>query len=317
MALKHQIRRPIENAAVHAAMALIPRLPRCGVLVLARIGGRLGYLLDVRSRRIGRANLDIVFGDRKTPAQKKQILKNSFATMARTLLDTFWFAADSARRIERYVDIDDSMQAFFQSKSQICMTAHFGNWELLGQATAWKGFPIHSIAMPLKNRIADRYFIRAREATGQTIIPREGALRRLIRVLRAGGKTAFLADQNTLEDEGGIWIRCFGLNAPVTAAPASLALRTQSDVLIGFCSPQSGGRYRMYITGSLVPAQKADSETVRRLTEEINRAVEKEILRRPEHWLWMYKRWKNIPADASAAGYPFYTQRLKAASRRE
>lgn len=298
-------------------MAVIPRLPRAGVLALACIGGRLGYLFDVRSRRVGLANLDIVFGSQKTAAEKKRILKTSFTTMARTLMDTFWFAADSARRIERYVDIDDSMQAFFQPESQICMTAHFGNWELLGQATALNGFPIHSIAMPLKNETADRYFIRAREATGQTIIPRAGALRRLIRVLRAGGKTAFLADQNTAEDEGGIWINCFGLPAPVTAAPASLAGRTQSEVLVGFCSPGPGGRYRIYVTRSFDPPENADPETVHRLTATINQAVEEEIIRRPEHWLWMYKRWKNIPAQGSAAGYPFYTQRLKDASRTE
>jgi KDO2-lipid IV(A) lauroyltransferase len=308
--LHRKIRTPFEAGAVHAALALIPRLPRRGVLLLAESGGRIGCLLDRRGRRVGLANLDAVFGESKTAAEKKKILRASFVTMARTILDTFWFARDSARRLERYTEIDESMQAFFQNKAQICMTAHFGNWEILGQTTALKGFPIHSIASPVKNKTVDKYFIRAREATGQKIIPRTGALRKLIKVLRQGGKTAFLADQNTKEEEGGIWIDCFGLPAPVTSAPAMLSARTGTEVLLGFGRPLPDGSYRVYVTERFAPPETVSEETIRTLTEQINAATEREILRHPEHWLWMYKRWKKKKPGREAAGYPFYTQAL-------
>lgn len=308
MSFKRQIRAPFERGAVHVAMAVIPRLSRRGVLLLAETGGRLGCRLDRRGRRIGLANLDAVFGRSKTPAEKKKILQASFVTMARTILDTFWFARDSARRLERYTEIDESMQAFFQNKAQICMTAHFGNWEILGQTTALRGFPIHSIATPVKNKTVDKYFIRAREATGQKIIPRAGALRKLLKVLRDGGKTAFLADQNTKEEDGGIWIDCFGLPAPVTSAPAMLSGRTQTEVLLGFGRPLPGGNYRVYVTDRFEPPETVSKETIRTLTEQINAATEQEILRHPENWLWMYKRWKKKKPGSETAGYPFYSR---------
>jgi KDO2-lipid IV(A) lauroyltransferase len=310
MSLKRQIRAPIERGALRLATALIPRLPRKGVLALARAGGTLGFRIDRRGVRVGMANLDLVFGDTKTRAEKKEILKQSSITICRTLLDVFWFSASPATRLEQYVDIDPSMELFFQEKSQICMTAHFGHWEILGQVTGLKGFPLSSIAKPVKNPEVDRQFIRAREMTGQKIIPRSGALRKLIKVLRDGGKTAFLADQYTKEADGGIWIDCFGLPALVTSAPAMLSGRTQTEVLLGFGRPMPNGRYKVYVTDQFDPPEAANEESIRNLTEQINQATEQEILRHPEHWLWMYKRWKKIQ-PGTAAAYPFYSNPVK------
>lgn len=302
-----KLRQPFERAAVHLAMAVIPRLPRCGILALATLGGRAGYLFDSRSRKIGLANLDVVFGEAKTAAEKKRILKTSFITMVRTLIDTFWFAHHSEQRLEKYISLDENSQVFFQDKAHICITAHFGNWEIIGQMSGYKKTPLHSIATPVKNETVNKHFIRAREATGQIIIPRKGAVRKLLGILRKGGKTAFLADQNTQEKDGGIWVDFFGLPAPVTAAPALLSSRTDTEILIGFCMPQPGGRYRIYVTATFDSPDDSHEETIRQLTEQITRTTEDEIRRHPQYWLWMYKFWKRAKPGGDLSGYPWYT----------
>ncbi len=303
------LRRPFETAAFRAGLAIIPRFPRRVILGLAWLGGNLGFLFDTRGKRIGQANLDIAFGDTKTPAEKRAILRSAYITMSRTFLDVIWFGTHSEKRSKKYVALDSSVQQFLCPKSQICITAHFGNWEIIGQIMATHGFPLHSIAMPVKNPEVDRLLIARREVTGQKIIPREGALRKLLSVLRAGGKTAFLVDQNTEESEGGIWVNYFGLPVPVTSAPAALAVKTGSEILIGFCAPQRGGRYRVYVTEALPPPENASEETTRALTQQIMSAIEREVRNHPEHWLWMYKRWKikNRPDDSGR--YPFYADR--------
>jgi lauroyl/myristoyl acyltransferase len=311
-----KIRAPFERAAIHVGMAILPRLPRCGVLALAQLGGRAGYLFDTRGRRIGLANLDVVFGDQKTAAEKKRILKASFVTMTRTLIDTFWFAHHSAQRLEKYVEMDPNSQVFFQDKAQICLTAHFGNWEIMGQMSGHKGLPVSSIATPIKNKTVNKYFIRAREATGQKIIPKQGALRKLLTVLRQGGKTAFLTDQNTSEKNGGIWVDFFGLPATVTAAPAMLASRTGAEILMEFSLPLPGGHYRFYSAKTFAPPENTEKESLRRMTEAITRTTEDEIRKHPECWLWMYKRWKNKKPGGESAEYPWYTNLITAASRK-
>ena len=299
-------RRPIETAAFRAGLAVIPRLPRRAVLGLAWLGGSLGFLFDARGRRIGRANLAVAFGNTKTPVEKRAILRAAYITMTRTFLDVIWFGTCPEKRLTKYVELDDSMQQLFLEKNQICITAHFGNWEVVGQIMALHGFPLHSIAMPVKNPEVDRLLIARREVTGQKIIPREGALRKLLGVLRGGGKTAFLVDQNTKESEGGIWVDYFGLPVPVTPAPAALAAKTGSEIFIGFCAPLRGGRYRVYVTETIQPPENTDDKTTRLLTQQILSAIEREVSKHPEHWLWMYKRWKAIHPDDDRSRYPRY-----------
>ena len=183
-------RRPFETAAFRFGLAVVPRLPRRAVLCLAWLGGRLGFLFDRKGRAIGLANLDVAFAGTKTPAEKKSILRASYITMTRTFLDVIWFGNRSEERLTRYVELDRSVQQFLCPKNQICITAHFGNWEAIGLMMAIRGFPLHSIAMPVKNPEVNRLLIARREVTGQKIIPRAGALRKLLGVLRGGGKTA-------------------------------------------------------------------------------------------------------------------------------
>ncbi len=304
-------RRPFETAAFRAGLTVIPQLPRCAVLCLAWLGGNIGFIFDRRGRRIGLANLDVAFGNSKNAAEKKSILRRSFITFTRTLLDVIWFSTRSEKRLTKYVELDENTRQAFCKKNQICVTAHFGNWEAVGQIMALHGFPFHSIAMPVKNPEVDRLLIARREVTGQKIIPREGALRKLLGVLRSGGKTAFLVDQNTTEAEGGIWVDYFGLPVPVTPAPAALAIKTASEIFIGFCAPQRGGRYRVYVAETIQPPAVAGDETTRALTQQILSAIEREVRKYPEHWLWMYKRWKFIKPGMESSGYPFYTNRAK------
>jgi len=157
----------------------------------------------------------------------------------------------------------------------------------------------------------NKHLVRAREATGQQIIPRAGALRKLLGLLRKKGKTAFLADQNTTVADGGIWVYFFGLPALVTAAPALLAGRTGAEILMGFCIPQAGGRYRIYAAHTFTPPQTTDEEAVQTLTDQITRATEEEIRKAPQYWLWMYKRWKTKKPGQEMAGYPWYCDPIR------
>ena len=252
------------------------------MLGLAQAGGRLGYCFDRRGRRIGLANLEVAFGDQKSSREKKRILRTAYITMTRTFLDVIWFGRHPAKRLEKYVAIDESMERFFCKKSQIWITAHFGNWEVSGQVMALKGEPFHGIAMPVKNPEVNRLLLQQREVTGQKIIPRKGALRKLLGVLRNNGKIAFLVDQNTDEKEGGVWVDFFGLPVPVTSAAAALAARIGSEILIFFCVPQRGGRYRVYTTETFAPPSDTGNEAAQRLTQQILSSIEREIRNHPD-----------------------------------
>lgn len=314
MATKKQIRRalrrPFETAGYRLLQLTIPLLPRCALTGLSKLAGTLARLLPMREKKVGMKNLDAVFGDTKTDAEKRAILSSSFATFCLTMLDIFWFSRNPEKRIRKYVEFAPSFAHFFKDKAHVCITAHYGNWEVMGQAAALRGANMASIAATVKNRNVDHLLCQLREKTGQTIIPQKGALRTLIARLRKKGKVAFVLDQNTNTRDGGILVDFLGFPMSVSSAPAALAYRTETEIFFGFCMPQPGGKYLVYSPGNLQPPafdkeQDADQVALE-LTQQIQDIVSREIREHPEYWLWSYKHWRRSPGKTYPANYPDY-----------
>ena len=95
------IRRALEAPLMRFGLAVVPRFPRRLLLGLARGLGPGAYVFSARTRRLGLANLDVAFGDSKTPAEKKWIMRESLRNLALVLLDLLWFSRDSDARLRR------------------------------------------------------------------------------------------------------------------------------------------------------------------------------------------------------------------------
>lgn len=312
-ARKPPIRDRLAAALARGVFAGIGLLPRGAVLAMAAGLGRLMLLARPRWRRVGRANLDLVFGASRTPAEKRRILRRACRNLALTGLDVVWFAARPGERLRKWIDFEGVDLDDLRRRACLCVTAHLGNWELLGQAMAQAGLPLSSVAMPLRNAGLDDWLVAARGRTGQRIIPREGALKRILGVLARGEAVALLLDQNTGLGEGGEFHDFFGVPATVSPVAGLLACRTGASVRFGFCLPAEGGRYRVpRITGFDTPAVSGpDLEAAKReVTERVLRAYEEQIRQSPECWLWMYKRWKHVRPGDDPARYPAYSRRI-------
>jgi KDO2-lipid IV(A) lauroyltransferase len=305
-------RKKLEVVLTRLAIAVVGRLPRTVVLGLARFLGAAGWLFSRSLRRIGRANLDLAYGDTRPAREKQRMLKRSFQAFALVALDVFWFTRRTAARIRRWVSFERPLAEVLGSGAQVCLTGHLGNWEILGLACAVEGYPLASVAMPLKNPEVDALFNKLRQSTGQAIIPREGAVRALLRLLHDGRNVALLLDQNTPPSEGGLFIEFFGRPVTVSSAAVFLAARTGSGIVFGFCLPDGRGGYRVRIPPSLgVPPSRPDEAQIRDWTEKITRLYEEEVRRCPECWLWTYKRWKYVRPGDDADSYPYYASRDK------
>lgn len=291
---------------------IVPVLPRGWVIGLSKAAGRLAMLLPLQEKKIGMKNIDAVFGNSKSPQEKRFILTTSFATFTQTMLDLFWFSRNPEKRIPEYTDFITSQEtsSFFDDKPIVCITAHMGSWEIMGQAAALLGADMASIAATVKNPVVDRILIKQREQTGQTIIPQKGALKTLIARFRKNGKAAFVLDQNTSEREGGIVVDFLGLPMSVSSAPAALAYRTGIEIMLGFCLPEPGGRYRIQITRLITPPvygkDRDTDHVVKELTQQIQDRISEEIRVHPEFWLWSYKHWRRTPGKTYPDNFPDY-----------
>ena len=305
-----RIRQALEAPLTRLGLAVVPRLPRRAVLALARFLGGAAYVLSARDRRLGLANLDLAFGAAKTAAEKRRILRASFRNFALVMLDLLWFARDSGARMERWFEAAPNMRESMERRgARVGVTGHFGNWELVGRYWALKAGGLTSVALPLKNPAVDALLRRARQNTGQQIVECEGALKKLVRCLRAGGTVGLLLDQNTAPEEGGVFVEFFDRPVAVSPAAGILASMAQADIFFAYALPRPDGAYRGEMPHVISSAEIASLDraiAAQELTRRITGFYEEAIRARPDCWLWSYKRWRHIPAGMSAEGFPPY-----------
>ncbi len=312
MSLAKKIRRSLEVPFTRLGLAVVPRLPRRAVLGLARLLGGAAYVFSARSRRLGLANLDLAFGGTKTEAEKRRILRKSLQNFSLVMLDLLWFSRDSEARMRRWFEVAPSMRdALAVRAARVGVTGHFGNWELIGRYWAMSAGGLTSVAMPLKNPAVDALLQQARQMTGQRIVEREGALKKLIRCLRDGGTVGLLLDQNTAPEEGGVFADFFGKPVAVSPAAGILAPMTGAEIVFGYVLPRADGTYLGEIPRVIPAAEIAalDRKTAaQELTRRITGFYEEAIRARPECWLWSYKRWRHIPKGMPPDGFPYYAK---------
>ena len=303
--LRRRIRFRIEDVLFALALFGIPRLPRSWVVALAKGMGALAYHVDRRDRRIALANLDLAYGGGLTPQAKRDIVRNVFRNFALTMLDYFWFSRHSGERIRRYVEVDEASIPWLSWGPLVAVTAHLGNWEVFGHTAMSYGAALVSVAKPVKNPMIDRRINRLREASGQRIVPRAGALKALVRVLRDKGTVALLLDQDTRVEDGGLFVPFFGVPVPISGAATWLAIRMEVPLVMAYCCHQGGGRYRCYVRNVFRP-EALKGRDPGEVTAQIGVMLEEEIRRDPAQWLWTYKRWKRRMPGVPRERYPFY-----------
>jgi len=307
MKLRKRLRQGPEALLAMLGWLAIPLLPRFALVRLSRFLGSLVWWFSPTLRRIAAANLELAYGDTLPPARRKQIGKASFQSFSLMLLDVFWFMRDTVRRQSRYFRYDESFLPFINDPPYIAVAGHIGNWEIQSTACGALGAPVTAVAMPLRNRFVDRILNRMRSQTGCLPVPRQGAVRSLLKSLKAGRTIALVLDQNTLPEEGGLFVPFFGVPVPVSKAAATLCKRTGVRLMALACAADDEGVYRVTVRPPF-PLPGEDL-TVEELTLRATQELEALIRANPEHWLWSYKRWRYYRAEDPAGRYPFYAKR--------
>jgi KDO2-lipid IV(A) lauroyltransferase len=300
-----RIRAIGEIILVQLGMLLIPFLPRRVILGVANFLGSMAFRCARRDRRIALANIDLVYGDSLDASAKRNLARAAFCSYALTMLDLFWFAVFGRRRISKYLEFDPAVRQSL-SEARIIISAHFGNWEVMGHAAAIEGYRLATVAKSISNPVVYALLNRGRTNRGQLIIPREGAMRQIFKLIRSEQdyKLALLLDQETMPKEGGVFVDFFGVPTPISNAPSELALRLNLPMVMILCRWDPGrGKYLVY--GSPV-FRGEPGMTGEALTKSIAGRVEDAIRQHPGNWLWMYKRWKHKLPGFPVERYPFY-----------
>ncbi len=289
-----------------AALKVVPLLSRNACYQIAGYAGRLAAVVDCAGRRVSLSNLEAAFGDEFSPARREQIVVESYQHFARTMLDLFWSPRLSQENYTRYIEFQSLERAGDADAPKSCVLGgfHYGNFEWMGLALSWLGFPCAVITQEFKNPLVGTFFQELREQSGHSNVPREGAIIRLYKVMRKGGRVALLVDTTLPPHHPTVVIECFGLKTIVTVAHAWLQDRTGAPIVPVYCEALPQGRFRVVTLPSIRAKPGATHQEIAQACWD---AFEPVIRRDPAAWLWMYKHWRYKP-EAADRPYPFYAQ---------
>jgi KDO2-lipid IV(A) lauroyltransferase len=300
----------LEFLPVRLFASILRFLPMSVVRQCGRALGACAYVIDGERRRVALDNLAYAF-PRRPAAERSALARAMFAHFGSLLLELIRFGMYSREQMLGASETEGEervRQAHQQGRGVLFFTGHFGYWEIHAVAHALRVEPISVLARPLDNPRLHVMLERIRTSTGNTVIYRQGAVRRMLRDLATNKGIALLIDQH-LHSTDAVYVDFFRRPAATTSALAALALRTGAPVIPVFAVPLPKGRYRFIYEHPVDPPRGDTPDAVREFTQRCTDVLEMYVRRYPDMWLWMHRRWRDrgareteVVGEASDAG---------------
>jgi len=241
-----------------------------------------------RLRRIALRNLELAGLD-----NADRITDGVFLSVGRIMASVAKFPSITRENVHdwiRYDGLENFTTAHAKGRGVLVATAHLGNWELSAFTHALMTAPMHIVVRPLDNARLNAFVEKRRALSGNHIIQKTEAARKILRALGEGDVVGILIDQNTTPAEG-VFIDFFGRKACAGTAFVKFAHHTGAAVVPGYAlwSDQEK-RYVLRFDPEVPMTGEVQADTQR-----VHSALETVIRDHPDQWLWIHRRWKTRP----------------------
>lgn len=299
-----RLQHRVEYAAVMTARAVAGVLPMRLVLAAGTALGWLFHTFDRSHRRLALSNLEAAFPGRPI-RERAAIAREMFAHFGRLLMVLLKYSTMTPQEMLARVEFegeDRVKAAHALGRGALLFTGHFGYWEINALVHGLTLGPMAVLARPLDNPLLNDLLERVRARTGNSVIYRRGALRRVLRTLEANQAVALLIDQHIQSD--AVSVDFFNRPAATTSALAAIALRTGAPVFPVFALPLPDGRFRMVYEHAVDPPPAGDPDALRDFTQRCTDVLEMYVRRYPGLWLWMHRRWRDVEPATEKGMFP-------------
>jgi KDO2-lipid IV(A) lauroyltransferase len=279
------------------AMGLIRGLP-LGLAsdlggLLGRVVGRLTPGLRARALR----HLEIALGERMPREERQAVVSRLYAHLGRSLFEFVVYTALGARRAERsvvaFAGREHIEKALAHGRGALCVTPHFGLWELLPSYVSAR-YPGCVVGAPPAFKPAGRLLKSMRASVGVEQVSQSNA-REILRRLRSGQCIGILPDHD-IDHLAGEFLPFFGREAYTITGPATLAWTAKAAVVPMLIRRVGRHHHRIEVRPAIeIPRDRPRDDWIRDMTLAISKAMEAIVLTQPDQWVWFHERWKTTP----------------------
>ena len=203
-----------------------------------------------------------------------------------------WRGIRHLQALSRFVGLEHIHDALGTGKGVILLSAHFTTLEIMGRALTEEIPPFAAVYRKNRSEFLTELQRSGREASADTTIEKRD-IKKMVRALRAGQAVWYAPDQS-YNRKGAEVIEFFGVPSMHTTATSTLARLGDALIVPYFPRRCADGTYefRFFQAWDNFPSGDAVADTKRYVE-----AVEQHVRRCPEQYLWLHKKFKNLPDD--------------------
>jgi len=274
-----------------------------GEMIVPWYGKFIYHVLPLR-RRVVMENLHRVFGETLTETQIAGIAQGFYAHLVKFLGEFMMlpFLSDAKKAaLIRIEGVEHLVQAREKGKGVLLLAGHFGNWEVstvagMSQFKQYHGL-FNFIRRPLKPKWFNDFVMRRFRKAGFGTLDKAGSLDEILELLEQNNIVVSIFDQFTVK-KYGIPSEFFGHPAHTFKSLAVLAQFTGAPVIPSSSWREPDGTHVLLFEAPVeIVTEGRTRDIISVNTKRFNEVLERIILRHPEQWIWMHKRWKKVRED--------------------
>jgi KDO2-lipid IV(A) palmitoleoyltransferase len=272
---------------------LLVQLPYPLLYIIGSSLGRAARPFLKRREKIAERNLTLCFPDMSEEAKQKLIEQN-FVSLGMGLIETgmAWFWSDA--RVKKWFDVEgyeNLTKALEGNKGVMVVGVHFMSLELGGR-TMGLCRPMMATYRPHNSKLMEWVQTKGRLRSNKAMIDRRN-LRGLVSALKSGEAVWFAPDQD-YGPKGSTFAPFFAVPQAATTNGTYVLSRLSGAALLTVTMVRKANHrgYNLYISDVMMDYPTDDEYLA---ASYMNKVIEREIMRAPEQYLWVHRRFKTRP----------------------
>ena len=241
-----------------------------------------------KSKKIIHKNLNI-FCKKNSSINKIKIERDMWKNYGKTFIEYIFLGY--FRKSNSHITIlgeDNLLQIKNKNKPVIFISGHFANFELMSIEITKRNIPLATIYRPLNNIFLNPFmeYLRKKYVCPNQIKKGIQGVRETINYIKKNHSIALMIDQRVSEGEK---INFFDELALTTTLPAQLSKKFELDIIPVNIERDIKNNFKIEFHKSIQPRNFKNKID---LSLELNKVLEKMIIKNPGQWIWTHNRWK-------------------------
>ena len=245
----------------------------------------------IRSNKISYLNLSNVFSN-FDDSHKKKIIKNMWSNYGKIFAEyVFMKNFNKKSYFEKNVIVEnfDELIKIQENRAPVIfISGHFSNFELMAMSIEKSGINLAAVYRPLNNIFLNPLMVKIRKKyiCKNQIKKGLAGTKELLKNFKMGNSVALMIDQRVSE---GIRSNFFNKKALTTTIPAQFVKKFNTKIVPVYVERLKNDKFKITFYKTVM-FDKHDS--LENITLQLNKILEKMILKNPDQWIWTHNRWK-------------------------